>query len=312
MTARPDYRGPVNTPSPTGDQHVLRHGEQVAVVTSVAASLREYRVGERDVVLPFGQDAIAPAFSGAVLAPWPNRLRDGRYRFRDATYEVPLTEHARLTALHGLVSYQRFEAVDVATDAVTLRHELVPVPGYPWPLRLDVTYALGDGGLTVTVEATNRGADVAPYGVGFHPWLSPGPGSVDECTLHLDAERRVTVDERLLPTGTQAVSGRFDLRGGRALAGVELDDAWLGVPPDADGLTWATLTGADGRTVAVWADATLPAWQVCTGDGIPGIDRRGVAVEPMTCIADAFRTGDLLVELEPGASHTVRWGLQLR
>ena len=291
---------------------MLRHGEQVAVVTSVAASLREYRVGDRDVVLPFAVDSIAPAFSGAVLAPWPNRLRDATYRFRGVTYEVPLTEHARLTALHGLVAYERFSPVAVAEDSVTLRHDLVPTPGYPWPLRLDVTYRLGDDGLTVSVAATNQGADVAPYGVGFHPWLSPGPGPVDACTVQLDAARRVTVDDRLLPVGTQAVSGDFDLRAGRPLEGVALDDAWVEVTPDADGLTWATLTGADGRTVAVWADATLPAWQVCTGDGIPGIERRGVAIEPMTCVADAFRTGELLVELDPGATHEVRWGLSLR
>ncbi len=291
---------------------MLRHGDQVAVVTSVAASVREYRVGERDVVLPFDVDAIAPAFSGAVLAPWPNRLRDATYRFRDTTYQVPLTEHERLTALHGLVAYTRFDVVEATDDAVTLRHELVPTPGYPWPLRLDVTYRLADDGMTITVAATNLGNEVAPYGVGFHPWLSPGPGGVDASTLQLDAARRVTVDERLLPTGTQAVAGPYDLREGKPLAGVALDDAWVDVTPDAEGRTWATLAGSDGRTVAVWADATLPAWQVCTGDGIPDIERRGVAVEPMSCVADAFRTGDLLVELEPGATHEVRWGLQLR
>ena len=302
----------MNTFSPTGDQHVLRHGDQVAVIASVAAAVREYRVGDRDVVLPFADDVIPPAFSGAVLAPWPNRLRDGTYRFRDVTYQVPLTEHERLTALHGLVSYARFDLVSAGEDTVTLRHDLVPTPGYPWALRVDVTYTLGDGGLEVTVTTTNHGTSVAPYGVGFHPWLSPGPGGVDGSTLRLDAARRVTVDERLLPTGTQAVSGVYDLRAGLPLAGVQLDDAWLEATPDADGLTRAALTGSDGRTVEVWADATLPAWQVCTGDGIPGIDRRGVAVEPMTCVADAFRTGDLLVELAPGGSATVRWGLGLR
>jgi aldose 1-epimerase len=55
----------------------------------------------------------------------------------------------------------------------------------------------------------------------------------------------------------------------------------------------------------------MDTWQVCTGNDIPGIMRRGVACEPMSCIADAFRTGERLVRLEPGASHTVRWGMRL-
>jgi aldose 1-epimerase len=32
----------------------------------------------------------------------------------------------------------------------------------------------------------------------------------------------------------------------------------------------------------------------------------------MTCVADAFRTGVDLVDLAPGASHTLGWGLTLR
>lgn len=31
----------------------------------------------------------------------------------------------------------------------------------------------------------------------------------------------------------------------------------------------------------------------------------------MSAIADAFRTGDRLVRLEPGATHEVTWGMTL-
>lgn len=296
---------------PTGTQHTLTYGDQQAVVAAVGASLRSYRVGDRDVVLPFAETETAPAFSGAVLAPWPNRLTDGEYAFDGTDYEVPVTEHARGTALHGLVAYVAFAATTATDTHVVLEHTVVPTPGYPWSVHLAVAYTLDDDGLRVEVTATNVDATDAPYGIGFHPWLSPGDAAVDDCTLQVDATTHVTVDGRLLPTGTEPVHGQFDLRTPTALRGVALDDAWLDVTRDADGLSWIRLAAPDGRTAALWADGTFDAWQVCTGDGIPRIDRRGVAAEPMTCIADAFRTGDLLVRLAPGASHRVTWGLRL-
>lgn len=304
----------VNTPFPTGHQHVLVHGAQRAVVAEVGASIREYTVDGRDVVLPFDESALAPAFSGAVLAPWPNRLRNGLYSYEGTTYEVPLTEHDRQTALHGLVAYVRFTpAADVAASesSVTLEHELVPTPGYPWSLRIRVTYSLDEAGLRVHVATTNLSAATAPYGIGFHPWLSPGAASVDECTLRVDAERHVTVDERLLPTGTEPVAGQYDLRVATPLRGVALDDAWVDVTRDADGLSWIVLASPDGHAAALWSDASMDTWQVCTGDGIPRIERRGVAAEPMSCVADAFRTGERLVDLAPAATHEVTWGLTL-
>jgi len=296
---------------PTGTQHTLTLGDQHAVVAAVGASLREYRVGSRDVALPFPADAMAPAFSGAVLAPWPNRLRDGEYDRDDVTYEVPVSEHFRNTALHGLVAYVAFEEVATTPQSVTLAHTIVPTPGYPWSVRVQVTYTLTDDGLRVLTEAENVGRGTAPYGVGFHPWLSPGDSAVDDCTLQLGAARHVTVDDRLLPTGDEPVDGVADLRSPRSLRGIAFDDAWVDPVRDEDGLTWARLTGGDGRTVGLWADDACAAWQVCTGDGIPHIQRRGVAIEPMSCIADAFRTGDDLVELAEGGTHTITWGLRL-
>ena len=37
--------------------------------------------------------------------------------------------------------------------------------------------------------------------------------------------------------------------------------------------------------------------------------RRSLAVEPMTCPPDAFRSGEALIVLEPGESFSGRWGI---
>jgi galactose mutarotase-like enzyme len=50
---------------------------------------------------------------------------------------------------------------------------------------------------------------------------------------------------------------------------------------------------------------------VFTGD-IPSVERRALAIEPMTCPPNAFRSGEALVTLEPGDSHTAAWAWHRR
>jgi Galactose mutarotase and related enzymes len=61
--------------------------------------------------------------------------------------------------------------------------------------------------------------------------------------------------------------------------------------------------------VTVWADDSWPWLQVFTGD-LPDIRRRGLAVEPMTCPPQAFRTGEDVIRLEPGESWSGEWGIE--
>ena len=50
---------------------------------------------------------------------------------------------------------------------------------------------------------------------------------------------------------------------------------------------------------------------VYTADDRPApLTRRSIAVEPMTAQADAFRSGEDLVRLEPGASFSSSWGIR--
>ena len=68
---------------------------------------------------------------------------------------------------------------------------------------------------------------------------------------------------------------------------------------------------ATGRRVELWMDRTHDHLMVFTGDTLAeGHRRRGIAIEPMTCPPNAFRTGEDVIRLEPGASVTTTWGLR--
>ena len=63
-----------------------------------------------------------------------------------------------------------------------------------------------------------------------------------------------------------------------------------------------------GRTT-LWADESYPYLMIFTGDSLPDVERRTVAVEPMTCTPNAFRSGEGVVRLEPGEGHVASWGI---
>jgi len=61
--------------------------------------------------------------------------------------------------------------------------------------------------------------------------------------------------------------------------------------------------------VALWVDQHYRHLMLYTGDDRPDVARRSLAVEPMTCPPNAFRSGDDLLVLDPGASFHGTWGL---
>jgi aldose 1-epimerase len=306
-----------------GEEHLIRHGDYTAVVTEVGGGLRLLRHGARNLLLGYTAGEIRRYYRGALLAPWPNRVVDGRYRFDGESFRLDLSEPERGHAIHGLVAWSRFDVRTSDTSSVSLTHSLVPRTGYPFPLGLRASYRLDDGGLTCSVTARNIGQRRAPYGVAPHPYLVAGDGPVDGWTLELPAEQvmQVTVD-RLVPSGLRPVSGStLDFREARPIGTTKLDHCFTALRPandagdsgDArDSRVHARLLGADGHGVeCAWDAATLPWVQVHTADlPDPAESRRGLALEPMTCPPDAFNSGTDLVVLEPGEEHTAEWTLR--
>ena len=95
----------------SGTHFGLTAGDYHATIASVGASLRTLEFDGRPLVVPFDADEVRPAFRGATLAPWPNRVVDGRYTFDGEEYELAHTEPTRQHALHGLVAWTDFRVV---------------------------------------------------------------------------------------------------------------------------------------------------------------------------------------------------------
>jgi aldose 1-epimerase len=300
-------------PAPSGAQHRIEHGDHVATIAEVGAAVRDYRVAGRAVFQGAPVDEFSLAFEGAVLLPWPNRLDAGRYHFDGESYQLPVTEPERQTALHGLSPYRSWQLVEQQTSRVVLSFALLPSPGYPFFLDNTIEYIVDDHGLRVTTTSTNVGDRPLPYSIGFHPWLSAGGALLDECTLTVDAGRRFLTDERLLPVGEEDVEGTpFDFRTGAPLGDLSLDDAFTDVRRRSDELSWVGLTAPDGRTATVWMDGSCTFWQLCSGDSLPANQaRRSLATEPMTAAPNAFNSGRGLIRLEPGQSYSTTWGATL-
>lgn len=281
----------------------LEHGPYAARINPVGGSLAALRRNGRDLVTPQHGATDPHDFRGAVLAPWSNRIGDGRYSFGGTEHALPLNEPARGNALHGLVLDAQWQSVRASATAVALRLRLGPTDGYPFRLDVALSYRLGDDGLAVTLGATNAGDTPAPYGCGFHPYLEPTAGPVDDVALRLDADTRLLTDPlRNLPTGREPVRGTaYDFAAARAIGDLELDHAFTGLRLD-EGVHRASV-----GDLAVWWGPSLPWVQVFTT-----ADRSAIAVEPCTAPPDAFRTGEDRVVLDPGASHHVEWGIAVR
>ena len=298
---------------PTGRQHVLVAGDLRAVVVEVGGGLRELTAAGRPLVDGYAADEEASGGRGAVLAPWPNRVRDGRYTWDGAEQQLPLSEPATSTAIHGLVRHVGWRTQRLRTDAVRVAVTLHPQKGWPFTLRLRLDYRLHPGGLDVEVTARNTGARDLPFGFGQHPYLAvPGGGLLDGCTLRAPGAVRLETDDRGLPTGERDVAGTpYDFREPRQVGDLRLDTAYRDLRRDADGRARVRLTGPDGGGAELWVDERVRWLQLFSGDTVspPSRRRRGLGVEPMTCPPDALASGTDLRRLAPGEETGLAWGV---
>ncbi len=321
--------------APSGQQVTITSGKLSATITEVGATLRELSLGDWRVVDGFGSDEMCREGRGQVLAPWPNRLDKGTYTYGKRLGRAALDEPENSNAIHGLVRWRRFEIVKVTTEAVEMRLDSLPEPGFPFQYHLGITYSVSSRGLEVKTVVRNSGDEAMPFGIGFHPYLrlaaceecvadvgAPGEKlegvggggcEVDRWLLGIPARQYFIADERSLPVSVAAVDGtEFDFNGGRKIGSTVLDTCFTGFEPAAGERTLTVSCGLCENAIEVWADDAFNYFMVFTGDTLgTGKARKSVAIEPMTCPPNSFNSKRGIIELGVGESMELVWGIRL-
>lgn len=411
-------------------------GGYTAQISLLGGRLLDLRHHEDELIVSASD--IKSTFSGAVLAPWPNRTRGGSYTHNGVEHMLTINEEATGAALHGLLFDLPLRVVSQKASEVQLAGWMESSEGYPFGLDIALTYRVSaDIGLAATLmaryrpeeldeeanpgaetpsakpddevltsrdeevddlgtpdleddEAVGTGTDAfedadleadqgdgdsaaeqaadsdpsdgdatdtdlsdgdapgvdatmdasaddeaveheiaasasehqetsasdvagvsdaetaateatpaatvsrtAPFGAGFHPYLTAGGAPLGECRLRVPARTMLKTKADGTVTGRKAVTADFDLTHGPLLSGRTIDHAFTDLP--AEGWTAELIHGPSGFVVRMIADS--PWVQIYTGERI---DRAGVAVEPMSCPPNALNSGEDLIHLEPG------------
>jgi aldose 1-epimerase len=291
------------------DSWPIAFGNFRAEVRECGGGLNFLTFKDRDLVERYSGITVPERFKGDLLAPWPNRIRDGRYQIDDDIYHLELNEENRKTALHGLINKGGWEKQEQSESEISLSFNLKTSAGYPSELIFTVTYSLSEVGLKIMLTALNIGDLRVPYGVSIHPYLvANSETKVDEWILKMPTIEYMEVDpERLLPNGVTPCAGtNFDFMKGKTIGDVFIDHAFLIDSQHLD----KRIEVKDTKGNGVWMtfDEESHWIQIHTADRDNGSDARSsLAVEPMTCPPDAFNSGIDVIWLERNEQHMIEW-----
>lgn len=258
-----------------------------------------------------------------LLAPFPNRIADARYRFDGREHDLRPGIAGERLIYHGFLRTLPLTLLaaeaneERATISLAGRIGVDDFPGYPFALALALRVDFTGHGIALTLNATNVGDRAAPYAAGWHPYFRLGDAPLDALELTVPATHTIVTDRKLLPPDGEAAflpvehSPLTDFRAPRQLGALVLDGCYAGATADEDGLIRSTLRDpASGRQLTVWQRGGLV--HLFTGDTLARDPRRALAIEPVEAMTDAFNRPDCAeaIRLAPGATRSFACGVE--
>lgn len=225
------------------------------------------------------------------LVPYSNRIRNGRFSFRNRAIDLPRDAVNDPHAEHGHGWKSAWTIVNRTDSSIAIfyRHAAEAWP-FAYCARQD--FRLDGDDLIVTLALTNEGDTTMPCGIGLHPYFVRTPA----CRLRADARRMWRTDAEVLAVELIDAPNDARLDQGFAVNDISLDTAYAGWSGTAviDWPEW-------NARLTLRADGPLGHLVVYTPTG-----ESYFCAEPVSNCTDAFnlvalgRSGTGMIELPAG------------
>jgi aldose 1-epimerase len=224
------------------------------------------------------------------LAPYCNRIRDGRFVFAGREVVLPPNFPPERHSIHGLAWQRPWRVESQSGNKCVIVDDYDGAGQWPWAYRAEQRVRLGDKGCAVTLVLTNRGDTAMPAGSGLHPYFRRRDG----VRVRFTADHVLLSDPECLPTGVTAPADHFaDFRQGAVLPAETVDHCfarWSGEAIIEDDLGAIAISASGAPHLHFYAPA----------------DGSALCCEPVSHTPDApNRAPEAMTILPPGCSSTL-------
>eukprot|EP00762_Andalucia_godoyi_P005257 ANDGO_06787.mRNA.1 Aldose 1-epimerase len=246
-----------------------------AAIDTIGASLTSLTFDSRELFA-------RPCF---IMAPYANRIRNGKYQFLDQEFQLARPE---AHAIHGCVRDQCWSIISQSDTAIVLEVSVSNPSVFPVPFTCRASYSVAGCVVMSTLSIQNDDEfRRMPVGGGFHPFFKLPDVDADsdvEAMLECDVKEAWPLDEGCLPTGEPVA-----IPGGSVLDFSKLKEIRKGDFFDACCVNWPSgyaVLRHSGLHILVKRNTTAEFVNHCVLYHPPG--KGFVCIEPVVNANDGF------------------------
>jgi len=256
------------------------------------------------------KDDFKKAYRGVLLAPFPNRIKNGQYTFDGKTYQLPINRPKENNALHGFLYNEPFEVIENSTSSnnsiLILQNDYDGgIEGFPFKFKTTITYVWDAPYLLkVSIAVTNTDNKLMPLGLGWHPYFQ-FPQSINNITLKMDSKNKFLVDGQMIPSlETEPYTSFIKTK---KIGAANFDDCF-----ELNDINVAHQTVLTDKLndISLTIEQDTSAFKYLQVYTAPARDC--IAIEPMTCIPDAFNNQLGLKKLKPNEIYNCTYTIRLK